>query len=594
MRLRQDSALPRPGGSHLMTEDLQQGSAVGALLAFALGDALGWPVEMRGNRVGGMSGLEPELALRSWVRREGGRYAPHEEAMPRGVYSDDTQLTLAVARSLRLPDWWKHLTEVELPWWPHYELGGGGATRRAAKAWGQKQPPWTEHGAKGYWTAGGNGAAMRVLAHCAQDDSAFAVVRERVLADGATTHGDPVALVGAQLYAYALWKCFRYSEPLGWGQLIQEALEGREQWTMLDQRAVPGAWSEHLPNNYESRWESTVSTVIDKLQFSQDNLSQGALAVDDHVLAELGCFSRESGAGTVTAVGALYLASRHAAEPDQAVLRAAFARGADTDTLAAMTGALLGAVHGADWIRGAADGLMDRDLLVRTGSELGHASELKESTPYDAEAQRIVDGRLADAAPGSELDVPFYGQIVLREIRDLDNRKSWIRSWWFTNAQGQTFRVKKVSRAKQAPWRSLSPPASDTGNNGRKPSGIRSGLVIRTNDLDETRSFYEEVLGLEITKRTATAVVFAGWLAIEEAEPEMQMQLDVGTTVAASVSLYADGGEYERLHERLDRKGVDLTRLDDEGASVIRTRDPNGVPVEIRLRPTDKSSTPPS
>lgn len=94
-------------------------AAQGAMLAFAVGDALGWPLEARGNRVGGTRDLAPELRLRAWVRREGGRFAPHEEHLPRGTYSDDTQLALAVARSLTFDQhWWAYFTEVELPGTP--------------------------------------------------------------------------------------------------------------------------------------------------------------------------------------------------------------------------------------------------------------------------------------------------------------------------------------------------------------------------------------------------------------------------------------------------------------------------------------------
>jgi hypothetical protein len=44
-----------------------------------------------------------------WMRREGGRSAPHEQAIPAGAYSDDTQLLLTVARRSR--------HEPETPGW---------------------------------------------------------------------------------------------------------------------------------------------------------------------------------------------------------------------------------------------------------------------------------------------------------------------------------------------------------------------------------------------------------------------------------------------------------------------------------------------
>ena len=69
--------------------------AEAAMLAAAVGDALGWPQENRASRVGGRRGVEPELEFSEWRRREGGSYAPHEETIAAGTYSDDTQLILA-------------------------------------------------------------------------------------------------------------------------------------------------------------------------------------------------------------------------------------------------------------------------------------------------------------------------------------------------------------------------------------------------------------------------------------------------------------------------------------------------------------------
>ena len=187
---------------------------------------------------------------------------------------------------------------------------------------------------------------MRVLPHCAQR-LPFEEVRQQVLADGAATHGDPIALVGAQLYAYALWTTFRREEPLGWGQLIDDALDNVHGWAELDPEAVPAGWSSHLPDDYGERWTRVVEETAGRLQYARNEIAHGALAIEDRVLRDLGCFSPTGGAGTVSATAAIYLASRYASDPVQGLLRAAFARGADTDTLAAMTGAILGAVSGA-------------------------------------------------------------------------------------------------------------------------------------------------------------------------------------------------------------------------------------------------------
>ena len=69
-------------------------------------------------------------------------------------------------------------------------------------------------------------------------------------------------------------------------------------------------------------------------QKARKGIQAGALADDHSVLKELGCFGRAKGAGTVSAAAAAYLVARHAAQPVQGILRAAFEKGADTDTLA--------------------------------------------------------------------------------------------------------------------------------------------------------------------------------------------------------------------------------------------------------------------
>ena len=83
--------------------------AEGAFLALAAGDALGWPQEMRRNVRNSASGVSPRIEFQTWTRRTGGWYRPYEETIGAGEYSDDTQLTLALARSRTNHgvDWWK-------------------------------------------------------------------------------------------------------------------------------------------------------------------------------------------------------------------------------------------------------------------------------------------------------------------------------------------------------------------------------------------------------------------------------------------------------------------------------------------------------
>ena len=72
--------------------------AEGALLALAAGDALGWPQEFPRNVCSKIHSKSAHVEFEAWTRRSGGRFRPFEEVIHAGDYSDDTQLTLAVAR----------------------------------------------------------------------------------------------------------------------------------------------------------------------------------------------------------------------------------------------------------------------------------------------------------------------------------------------------------------------------------------------------------------------------------------------------------------------------------------------------------------
>lgn len=362
---------------------LRAGRAVGAMLGAACGDALGWPNERIGktNKVS----KEPKGPLkefRSWIRRNGGRFFPHEEKIEAGEYSDDTQLNLCLSRSLLYGDsWWDHFTIIELPFWTLYERGGGGATKRAANAWIDGTTPWNSNrkpqALKQYFNAGGNGVAMRVLPHiiCLIESSDFKSIAVNVMRNGITTHGHPRALLGALSYSYALWVSLKRDTKLSYGGLVEDLIKDVEIWSDLPKKSeLPRDWwnqANYTLKDYEKLWEVTRSEISRYLNVCRDELAKGALSIDDEVLQKLQCFDRQiSGAGSVAAIAAVYLASRYAADPLNGVIKAAFAIGSDTDTIASMTGGLLGCVNGSDWLSSLRSDIQDYDYIERVTLKL--------------------------------------------------------------------------------------------------------------------------------------------------------------------------------------------------------------------------------
>ena len=321
--------------------------AEGALIALAAGDALGWPQESSYRHLGGRE-RPATTRFEDWERRSGGRFFAHRETIRAGEYSDDTQLTLAVARC-RIhggAGWWTCFTRHELPLWTLYERGGGGATKRAVRCWIRNIPPWRQRNAKyvnGYFRAGGNGVAMRVIphaVHCADHSAPVGMLRD-VLKDGAATHGHPRALVGAAAYAYAAWWLLRSRRTLEFGEIVSVLLDDVSSWGAFPSGSSSTEWAHEaraVVGNYEDAWNRTVGEMCHLLEKVRKGLSAGSLSDDARVLDALGAFGSWKGAGTICAAAALYLTARYAANPTEGVVRAAFATGSDTDTIAAMTG----------------------------------------------------------------------------------------------------------------------------------------------------------------------------------------------------------------------------------------------------------------
>ena len=485
--------------------------AEGALLAFAAGDALGWPQEMRRSGRSSAGGAAPRIEFRTWTRRGGGRYRPYEEVIDAGAYSDDTQLTLAVARSRTNhgADWWKAFMQVELPLWTIYERGGGGATKRAAQAWSAGRPPWQSAKAdvvRRYFDAGGNGVAMRVLPHAlffaGQDDPTFLV--HDVVRDGSATHGHPRALVGATLQAYAAWSLLRRKRTLGFGELLDLLIDERRGWGVFPGSGHGGetwftAANRTADESYERIWNRTVDEALQLLEVARNGVRAGALADDRAVLDELGCFGRHKGAGTVTAAAAAYLVARHAAQPAQGVIRAAFESGADTDTLAAMTGGLMGCLAGVEWIPGAWFDVQDAGYLrhmagrVAAGPDGVDCSAVPARPDPRAILSELARNRDGDFVLGEGMHAQAEALADPRAIA----KSIAVHAWRLRTAEGQTLYVTKVddfprrSRVERSGGRK--DPAqgvlTDTGAPGAPPGAVTTGgAVVATSGLDSRRA----------------------------------------------------------------------------------------------------------
>ena len=325
----------------------------------AAGDALGWITELsRGEQgVQYRSGVTQVTQPIVWHRLIGGKGGPRVR-FAAGTYSDDTQLRLAVSRAIRGDGTFdvEAFAKIELTVWPTYALGGGIGTKAAASNLTRRGVNWFSNFFKtsthSYVESGGNGAAMRIQPHVwAARDNAKSPMLLNVLRDALVTHGHPHGFCGAVFHALALESTIRNGSLPGislWGSFVARFSELSD--LVSDDPQLAAFW--------RSAWEAASGRTLkealrhvreegerDIAQIEQ--LLDGPDSASYHrILDVLGCLSPKfRGSGLKTVLASTALAELFRSRPvEEALVCAANELESDTDTIATMAGALLGAL----------------------------------------------------------------------------------------------------------------------------------------------------------------------------------------------------------------------------------------------------------
>jgi ADP-ribosylglycohydrolase len=291
----------------------------GMLLGVAIGDALGNTSEAQ---------LPSErLARHGWIDH----YLPnrHFDGKRVGGPSDDTQLTCWTLDQL-LADGRLDPGALAARFTRHRIFGIGTATRafvaayRAGAAWDAAGTP-----------SAGNGALMRaaplLLPHLAEPSAAL----WRDVIDGTVvTHNDGCAIAVNVAWVGLLWALLAGERP-----------DHGDWW--IDRMLPPMAAIDH-DTRYTTRvregplvdWAGPLSALLDGPV--RDTLAAGQSVADGQAAWYSGAFLLE----TVPTV--LHILTRHWHEPRHALL-VAVNDTKDNDTVAAIVGAALGALHGSGW-----------------------------------------------------------------------------------------------------------------------------------------------------------------------------------------------------------------------------------------------------
>jgi len=461
----------------------------------AAGDALGWITELAHSpanvvRRSGVATVERPVA---WNRVIGGRTGP-EVALPAGTYSDDTQLRLAVSRCIRSDGGFdaEAFAKIELTVWPSYALGAGRGTKAAAANLVRRSTTWYSNffeSGQGYVHSGGNGAAMRIQPHVWTRKASGAELMLAVLQDALITHGHPQGFCGAVFHALTLQATISSGTIAGpevWANIVDTFLDIP---ALLDRDPQLAAF-------WRASWESKANTRLsDAVQAMRDASLRDIDAVCSkaksmvpqeypRVLEALGCTSQASrGAGFKTALAASALACMYRkGSPAKALAQAANELESDTDTIATMAGAMLGACTGAtpEWP------IQDRDYIVSEATRLARiaAGQPCESFTYPdlARWNPPTNQSTAVGALGERVALVGLGQLKAEG----DKYRSGDSIWqWYRLPFGQTILAKRKPALSQLsenqlPGLPIRPQNGDSAT-ARVPDARQGALLLEEN-----------------------------------------------------------------------------------------------------------------
>jgi ADP-ribosylglycohydrolase len=334
--------------------DVVHERVAGALLGGAIADALGWPTEFAKKPEDlRFVGLDyPVKDFRPWHKRTGGRFLARTDNVQPGDYSDDTQLALALARSIQPSGTVNnaYFARSELRFWLDYARGGGATVIAASKAAARVKSDWRRNFFRykrgnrdlDYRDAGANGAAMRVapiaLANVRDPNKVYVETWKNSI----ITHGHPRAILGAIVFAEALRRLAHGHE-----QSASEFVSGLRDFIRASRPPQDDpdvsywleGWNSGV-HRFERLWPEYVSEMDSMLGLALDS-RRGPLA---DTYRRLGCFTPATkGSGTASVAAALALFLKHEEDFEQLTLEGANMLGSDTDTIGAMAASMAGA-----------------------------------------------------------------------------------------------------------------------------------------------------------------------------------------------------------------------------------------------------------
>lgn len=448
---------------------------------------------------------------------------------------------------------------------------------------------------------------MRISPHAVAGsrDNSYHLTAQAILMNGICTHGHPRALLGALAYGFVVWQALRITGTLAYGQLIELVLGHSEEWSAFPEVVgVLSEWREEalsaFQGSFDQLWSKTKSEMLMLLEKSLKGIRAGAISVDSKVLGDMGCFDRSiNGSGTVCAAASLYIASKYAPDPNNGVLEAASSKGADTDTLASMAGGLLGIIAGVEWLQRYRNQLQDERYITDLAQRLANleheqfsTSKLNGATLRSSVAVERFRDNLRSSSTGSALELPDGRKALIKELVSLETKSENLqgKQWMLRTEDGQSLYVKRLERPQgivRTPDQKVD--AKSKRKSPRAKAKVKAVKFIVA-DLERSKWFYHEVLGLKVDRESKTLVNFGGIISLISREHGSEYE---GISTKSILCMECANIEvfYDRVTSFIEAKTSAIQ--DRSGRRVFRCFDLDGNLIEVFQAASSKSTTEP-
>lgn len=370
----------------------------GSLKLAAIGDALGWITEFEksSDNLQTKYGTNYITTFHDWEKNVGGRFHGYIDSIKAGSYSDDTQLLLSVARSIKEDGFvdQEFFSKIELPNWLLYSRGAGRTIKNAARKIERKSAKWNNNfftfkagkTTIDYRESGANGAAMRILPIALANFGDLNKIKEEIFANSIITHGHPRAILGAMIYGYAIDTILRFNpENFDYTIFLTELgkdIHSKFSISFINEPKLKiweYEWNKKTDKPFIELFENILSEtqeyLRDTYKLIHNNIS------DYNALSKLGCYKNETkGSGTSTVIAGIFFACKYSKKPLKGIEQAVNSIGTDTDSIAAFTGGLIGALHGQSIIPTKWKKVQDLDYIDAISTRLLEISESRAST----------------------------------------------------------------------------------------------------------------------------------------------------------------------------------------------------------------------